>query len=106
MAFHQELGAEAVEARTLALAGELKKALAEVSGVKVLSPMDDARSCGLTSFQIEGVAPDEAVSRLWNEYGIVVRQVSELSCVRAATHAFNNEEDLEKLVSAVAELAP
>ena len=106
VAFHQEMGAEAVEARTLALAGELKKALSEVSGVKVLSPMDDARSCGLTSFQIEGVAPDDAVSRLWNEYGIVVRQVSELFCVRAATHAFNNEEDLEKLVSAVAELAP
>ncbi len=106
VAFHQEMGSEAVEAHTLALAGQLKKALSEVPGVKVLSPMDDARSCGLTSFQIEGVAPDEAVSRLWNDYGIVVRQVSELTCIRAATHAFNNEEDLEKLVAAVAELAP
>ncbi len=106
VAFHHEMGVEAVEARTLALAGQLKKALSEVSGVKVLSPMDDARSCGLTSFQIEGVAPDEAVNRLWNEYGIVVRQVSELTCIRAATHAFNNEEDMEKLVAAVAELAP
>ena len=67
--------------------------------------MDDARSCGLTSFQIEGMAPDDAVSRLWDEHGIVVRQVSELTCIRAATHAFNNEEDLEKLVAAVSELA-
>ena len=106
VAFHHGMGTEAVEARTLALAGQLKKALSEVPGVKVLSPMDDARSCGLTSFQIEGMAPDDAVSRLWDEHGIVVRQVSELTCIRAATHAFNNEEDLEKLVAAVSELAP
>ena len=87
------------------VAGQLKESLSEVPSVKVLSPTDDARSCGLTSFQIEGVSPDEAVSQLWCDYGIVVRQVSELSCIRAATHAFNNEEDLENLVSAVSQLA-
>ena len=106
VAFHQQMGGDAVEARTLTLAGQLKKALSEVPGVKVLSPMDDARSCGLTSFQIEGIASTDAVNRLWDEYGIVVRPVSELSCIRAATHAFNNDEDLEKLISAVSELAP
>lgn len=103
--FHSQIGTEAVEARTRALAGQLKRSLSEIPGVKVLSPFDDVRSCGLTSFQIEGMDPNDAVSRLWEEFGIVVRQVSELSCIRAATHVFNNDEDLEKLVSAVSVLA-
>ena len=104
--FHQQMGSDAVEARTRSLASQLKQSLSQINGVKVLSPTDHARSCGLTSFQIEGISPDEAVARLWEEHNIVVRQVSELSCVRCATHAFNNEQDLDKLVSAVATLAP
>ena len=105
VAFHQQMGSAAVEARTLALARQLKAALSEVPGVSVLSPTDDVRSCGLTSFQIEGISPDDAVARLWEEFGIVVRQVSELTCIRAATHVFNNDDDLAKLVSAVEQLA-
>ena len=106
VAFHNKLGSDAVEKRTRALAAQLKQALSEIPGVKVLSPFDDARSCGLTSFRIEGVDPNDAVDRLWNDYGIVVRQVSELSCIRAATHVFNNDDDLNKLVSAVTQLTP
>ncbi len=106
VAFHQQMGSDAVEARTRTLAGHLKQALSEISGVSVLSPTDHARACGLTSFTIEGIANTDAVERLWNEFGIVVRPVSELSCIRAATHAFNNEEDIQSLVSAVAQLAP
>ncbi len=106
VSFHQQMGSEAVEARTRTLADQLKQALSEVPGVTILSPTDIARSCGLTSFEIEGIASTDVVSRLWEEFNIVVRPVSELSCIRAATHAFNNEEDIQNLVSAVTQLTP
>ena len=105
VAFHQQMGSDVVEVRTRSLAGQLKQSLSEVPGVEVLSPTDDVRSCGLTSFKINGIASTDAVNRLWEEFGIVVRPVSELSCIRAATHAFNNQEDIQKLVSAVTALS-
>ena len=99
--FHQEMGSDWVESRALALSKRLKKALSEVAGVEVVSPTEDRASCGLTSFQVNGMAPDDVVSRLWDQHRIVVRQVSELTCVRAATHAFNTEDEVDKLVDAV-----
>ena len=98
---HQEVGAEAVEQRALALSKHLKETLLEVPGVSVVSPREDSLSCGLTSFQVQGVEPDDVVARLWDDHRIVVRQVRELSCVRASTHLFNTEEEVDKLAAAV-----
>lgn len=98
---HQEVGAEAVEQRALSLSKHLKETLSEVSGVSVVSPREDPLSCGLTSFQVQGVEPDDVVARLWDDHRIVVRQVRELSCVRASTHLFNTEEEVDKLAAAV-----
>ena len=98
---HQEVGAEAVEQRALSLSKHLKETLSEVSGVSVVSPREDSLSCGLTSFQVQGVEPDDVVARLWDDHRIVVRQVRELSCVRASTHLFNTEEEVNKLAAAV-----
>ena len=99
--FHQEMGSDWVESRALALSKYLKKSLSEVSGVEVVSPTEDRASCGLTSFQVKGMAPDDVVARMWDDHRIVVRQVSELKCVRAATHAFNTEDEVDKLVDAI-----
>ena len=99
--FHQEMGSDWVESRALALSKYLKKSLSEVSGVEVVSPTEDRASCGLTSFQVKGMAPDDVVARMWDYHRIVVRQVSELKCVRAATHAFNTEDEVDKLVDAI-----
>jgi selenocysteine lyase/cysteine desulfurase len=61
-------------------------------------------SSGLTSFQVEGKKADDVVASLWDNFGIVVRQVNELSCVRASSHFFNTEEELEKLTNATLSL--
>ncbi len=103
--FYRELGAEAVERRALALSKLLKKSLSEIPGVTLMSPTEDRRSCGLTSFRIRGVDSNDAVARLWDDHRIVVRYVRELSCVRAATHAFNTEDEVGRLAAAVRGLA-
>ena len=99
--FHQEMGSGAVERRTVSLASRLKDVLSEIPRVSVDSPREEPQSCGLTSFHVEGLDSKEVVSRLWEEHQIVVRQVGELSCIRASTHVFNTEEEVERLATAV-----
>jgi len=102
--FHQTLGSEVIEKRNLGLASQLKNAFSEIRGINLLSPTSESVSAGLTSFQVEGKKADDVVTSLWDNFGIVVRQVNELSCVRASSHFFNTEEELEKLINATLSL--
>ena len=62
-----------------------------------------ARS-GLVSFEISGVAAQEAAEKLLGEK-FVVRYIPEpYPYVRASTHLFNTEEEMEALASAVSKL--
>jgi L-cysteine/cystine lyase len=59
-----------------------------------------ARS-GLVSFEVEGVAAEDAVERLL-ERGFILRYLPDPNpYVRASTHLFNKEEELEALAKAV-----
>jgi L-cysteine/cystine lyase len=96
-----ERGAEGFDEirRRADLLGDL---LEELSRVTLRSPRP-ARS-GLVSFEIEGVAAKEAAEKLLGEK-FVVRFIPEpYPYVRASTHLFNTEEELEALVDAVSKL--
>jgi L-cysteine/cystine lyase len=76
--------------------------LSELPRVTIRSPRP-ARS-GLVSFEVEGVAAEDAVGRLL-EQGFVLRHLPDPhSYVRASTHLFNTEEELEALAEAVRRL--
>jgi L-cysteine/cystine lyase len=76
--------------------------LSEIPRVTLRSPRP-AQS-GLVSFEIEGVAPKEAAERLL-ERRFILRYLPEPnSYVRASTHLFNTEEEIEGLAKAVARL--
>jgi L-cysteine/cystine lyase len=99
--FIQEIGVGEIEERNLDLAGRLKQALRETPGVEVLSPLDRQGSSGLVTFNIDGLGPEEAVSRLWEGHRILVRKVSFPLCIRASLHFFNTEEEVDQVVDAV-----
>jgi selenocysteine lyase/cysteine desulfurase len=80
-------------------------ALQEIPGVTVLSPLDRRSSTGLVSFTIDGVDTKEAVARLWEQHRIVARWVGFPPGIRIALHFFNTEEEVNKVVEAVQELA-
>ena len=103
--FIQDIGVGEIEERDLDLAGRMKQALLETPGVKVLSPLDRRGSSGLVTFNIDGMGPEEAVSRLWEGHRILVRTVSFPSCIRASLHFFNTEEEVDQVVEAVRGLA-
>jgi L-cysteine/cystine lyase len=80
----------------------LSDLLENLSRVTLRSPRP-ARS-GLVSFEISGVAAKEATERLLEEKFIVRYIPDPYPYVRASTHLFNTEEELEALASAVSKL--
>ena len=76
--------------------------LSELPRVTIRSPRP-AQS-GLVSFEIEGVAAEDAVERLL-EQGFILRYLPDPNpYLRASTHLFNTEEELEALAKTVREM--
>ena len=103
--FVQAAGVEEIEARDLDLASQLKQSFGATPGVKVLSPMERRGSSGLVSFTIDGIEPEDAVIRLWEQHRIVARQVDFPSSIRVSLHFFNTEEEVGQVVEAVRSMA-
>jgi selenocysteine lyase/cysteine desulfurase len=93
-----EIGAANLQARALELNSLLTSRLAE-SGWPVLSPLQNktARS-GETLVKVDN--PDEVVRHLFRR-GVVVTEKPQ--GIRVATHFFNNEEDIERLIAGMNE---
>lgn len=94
-----QLGAEQIERRALALNRHLTEQLAAV-GWRVLSPLRDEAT---RSAETLVAADDPArVARHLSTRGVAVTQKPE--GIRVATHFFNNEEDIARLVAALDEV--
>jgi selenocysteine lyase/cysteine desulfurase len=63
-AFQQRIGRERAAARIRALAGRMKAGLAEVRGVRLVTPRDRGLSAGLVCADIAGVDPGKVVQAL------------------------------------------
>ena len=99
--FVQEFGVQEIERRNVDLAGSLKDALKSIPGVNVISPTERESSTGLVSFAIDGLDPEVAVIRLWEDHRIVARQVQFPLGVRVSIHFFNTESEVEQVAQAV-----
>jgi len=103
--FINDVGMASIEERNLDLSTIMKQALVNVPGINLLSPLDRQDSTGLVSLTIDGMTPEEAVTRLWQEHRIVCRQVSFPPGLRISLHFFNTEEEVEQVVEALKGLA-
>ncbi|SFB56671.1 Selenocysteine lyase/Cysteine desulfurase [Amycolatopsis marina] len=105
-------GVERIRDRVYGLAEELRRGLAEVPGV---TPQDvGAELCGIVTFTVEGVAPEDvktwlgvrginvSVSRVPStRLDMENRGIDEL--VRASVHYYNTEREIQLLLEAVRE---
>ena len=105
VSFIEEVGVSNIEERNRQLAARLKKQLADIPGVHIYSPTEPDLSSGLVAFALAGWEPPVAVSRLWDENQIVVRQVEYPPGIRASLHFFNTEQEVDQLAQAVRDLA-
>lgn len=107
------LGMKAIEARVLAVGDRLRQTLTGVDGVRV---HDLGRTrCGIVSFTVDGVPPDEVVRALADNRvnTSVSRRTSSqwdlpsrglTSVVRASAHYYNTEAEIDHVGSLIGQL--
>lgn len=88
-------------ARIRATSGRLWQGLRALPQVHTL--LDVVPPAGLVSFTMAGLEPGQVVRRL-GEQGIWLRALADPSCLRACTHVTTTEEEVDRLLSALAAL--
>lgn len=76
--------------------------LSKVNGVSMITP--PLKMAGLNCFTIEGVEPGDIVEKL-RDRGVLIRSIHGPDCCRVSTGYYNNEEDVDRLVAGVEEIA-
>jgi isopenicillin-N epimerase len=92
--FHQEIGTSNVAERIHGLNRRLKVGLAEMSHVRLHTPIEDELSSGIVCFEVDGLSPTEVVERL-AERGIIASESPyHTSYARLAPSLLTSSEDV------------
>ena len=105
--FIQALGMERVEARVRFLRARLQRGLAQIGGVRVVTPTDEALNAGMVSFATEGVDALDLQAHLARTRQVRTRVVGEYGYgwMRLSTHVYNRAEEVDLVLEAVAAAA-
>jgi selenocysteine lyase/cysteine desulfurase len=105
-AFQAELGQEKIAGRIHALAARLKDGLAEIDGVRLITPRDEAMSAGLVCLEVRRRTPESVVEALRSEHGVIASVTPYAQrYVRLGTGLGVLEDDVDAAVEAVATIA-
>jgi len=98
LTFHEGIGAERKAARLRFLFNRWAGRLGKLSGVKVLTPVDPAQSCGLASFSVAGADVGKLVTHLWEKQRIIVTPINhpEFSCVRVTPSVYTTLGEIDR----------
>jgi cysteine desulfurase/selenocysteine lyase len=102
MEFLEALTFERVTERILDLSGAAMDGLGRVAGVDIVTPPDRDRRLGIAAFRVGDLPSDVVAAEL---AGQGIRVAARAGNVRASFHIYNNDEDVARLVGAVADLA-
>jgi selenocysteine lyase/cysteine desulfurase len=97
----ESLGWTQVEQHIATLSNYAKQRIQERPHLKLISPPAFGASSGLVSFKAPGNQSFEIGRTLREKYKIVTRLIPHYNAVRISTAHFNNEEDIDKLLSAI-----
>jgi cysteine desulfurase/selenocysteine lyase len=108
--FLASVGMEEVDRHDRALAEEAARRLREIPGVDVYGPKGER--AGLVTFNLRGVHPHDVATAL-DQYAVCVRaghhcaqplmrRLGVAASVRASFYLYNDEEDVDRLIEAVA----
>ena len=100
--FRRRIGRTRAAARTHQLAQRLKTGLAEVNGVRLVTPQSPALSAGIVCFEVDGHEPYGFVDRLYTQRRVVA-SVTPYSTpyVRLGPTILNTPADVDRTVRAV-----
>ena len=99
----QEVGIDEIAARSGDLAARMKRGLADLPGVELMTPMDAMRSTGIVALSVGRMADRDPAKWLWDEHRILV--TSSGDWMRISTPYFVLEEEVDRTVELLASLA-
>jgi len=107
--FLSTIGIDRVAERSAGLAQRLRGHVEPISGVEVLTPAATEARAAILTFRLpaSGGDPWDWCNVLRTEHGFRLRPVGEagLMAVRASTHVFNDEDEVDRLGEVLEELA-
>jgi selenocysteine lyase/cysteine desulfurase len=103
-AFHEAIGRARVEARIRMLVSRMQAGLAEVRGVRIVTPAAASLSAGLVCFDVEGRDPADVVARLAARRIVASVTPYARRHVRLGPGIVNTAADVDAAVRAVAAL--
>ncbi|GAB4340078.1 MAG: aminotransferase class V-fold PLP-dependent enzyme [Candidatus Abyssubacteria bacterium] len=102
--FIEEFGMAHVESAIRENTAYLKRRLARIKGVRVVTPIPWERSAGLVSIELLGKSPKKAFKELLKK-GIITRFTPPPSYLRISVNFFNTREELDRLVEELERLS-
>ena len=99
----QEVGIDEIAARSGDLAARMKRGLADLPGVELMTPMDAMRSTGIVALSLGPMADRDPASWLWDEHRIIVTASGDW--MRISTPYFALEEEVDRTAELLASLA-
>jgi selenocysteine lyase/cysteine desulfurase len=107
--FHNQISAEAIEARDRYLARRFIKGLRAINGVEVYTSDDPRLSCALVAFTVKGVPTKTLMDTLWDRHSIYIRNVTHeeigWDVNRASLHIMVTAKQVDALLGAIEEIA-
>jgi len=103
--FHVRIGKARVQTRIHQLNTLMKDGLAAMPHVRLRTPRTPELSSGIICFEVEGVGPEAVVERLRTRDIIASTTPYREQYARLAPSLINNEDEVERTLAAVAELA-
>jgi len=103
--FQNAIGRERIETRVRALASLLRTRLLEIPGITIYTSAHPALGCGLTGFTFAGYLNKDVMETLLERNHVRVRTTEYgLNTVRASTHYYNTEEQVERLAEGLRDI--
>ena len=103
--FHNEIGPDKVYARIKFLGLRLREGLRKINKVKIYSPEEEAMCAGITVYNVQGMTGAQLQEEFWKRGRMRPRSSGPEFGVRHCTHIFNSEEEIDRALTIVKELA-
>ena len=106
VAWQERIGRERLYQRDRWLVARLRRGLKSIPDVEVLTPEDPSYGSVMLTFRSSRVPFDRLFDQLMRGHGLRCRPVSEvgLNAVRVSCHFFNTPEEIDRLLTAIAQV--
>jgi selenocysteine lyase/cysteine desulfurase len=103
LTFHDGIGPERKAARLRYLKDRWAHRLLTLPGVRVLTSLDPAQSCGLGLVSVAGAEPGKLVTHLWDKYRIIVTPIvhEEFNGLRVTPNVYTTLEEIDTFCDAM-----